>query len=553
MGTSRATAYAPPMTSLRLWTVLSCLVACGTPSEERPTVPAEVPETGTPPDSGPVFLLDVRVTPAQARAGLDALTCTTVEGATLEWEHDGAPTGLTGPVVPAHLVGPGDWTCTGSHDDVTGRGFAHAAPVGGNLMVLLLDDVGLDKIAAYGMHPGPPPPPHLDQLAAEGVRFTNAYATPMCSPTRAALLSGQLPTRNGVGYLVHPTLDERWLIEADTIPEVLARSPLGAYTSAVTGKWHLTRLADTHHPAALGFTYYSGSMSNPGLQAEPGRSQGYFQWEKNVQGTLGITDTYMTVDTVDDAIDHLATLPEPWFLYVPFNAAHEPFHKPPDELHTRTILPESPDVERLDAMIEALDRELGRLLAAMTDAQRATTTIVVIGDNGTQAEGIRPPLKKDRGKGSLYEGGVRVPMMVISPHLAHPGTASDALVHVVDVLPTAAAMAGVELDPSIAYDGISLLPLLADPEAEWPREVLYSEKFRPNGFAPEVHWSTIRDHQYKLIVDREDHLSFFELTPGQLDEGQDLLVRGNPLEAEQQAALDRLIAELQRIEEDLAP
>lgn len=525
------------------------LIACA--AEEAPDRPADPAESGTlgPDTAEDPDALAVQITPPTPRAGMDSLYCAAPDDAALSWWHEGSLTSHVGPELHPHDVAPGTWRCDATLRGKTGSSEVVASPIGGNLLVVLLDDIGLDKVGVYGMHPKPAPTPVLDRLASDGVRFTNAYAMPICSPTRAALLSGQLPRRTGVGHLVEPGQPTRWLVDTDTVPDVLARSPLGPYTSAVTGKWHLARLADTHHPADLGFSVYAGAMANPNMAANPGQTQGYSYWEKNTQGELAFTDVYMTTDTTNDAIAQIASLPEPWFLYVPYNSAHEPWHRPPQELHTRTVLQR--DVDRMDAMIEAVDTELGRLLSAMTDEQRARTTIVVLGDNGTQADVVRPPSDPSRGKGTLHEGGVRVPMIVASPHVHSPGSVSDAMVHVVDVLPTAAALAGVGLDDAEPRDGISLLPLLAEPDVAWPRSFLYAEKFLPNGFGPPDHlWATVRDSTHKLVLDRTGEVSFHALIPGQVDEGPDLL--GTALDDSEQEAYDRLSAEMASIQAALS-
>jgi arylsulfatase A-like enzyme len=420
---------------------------------------------------------------------------------------------------------------------------------------VVLDDIGVDKIGAYDLHDHPAPTPTLDGLAADGVRFDAAWATPMCSPTRAALLTGRLPGRTGVGELIAVDESQDWLDGEDTLPKVLARSPHGAYTSALTGKWHLGAIDDVDHPARAGFAHHAGSMNNPGVATESdGARRGYSHWQKNTDGALAFTDTYMTTDTVDDAIDQLRTLPEPWLLYVPFNAAHVPWHLPPDDLHDLTPGATPSNADKLDMMIAALDTELGRLLDAMTAAQRASTTIVVVGDNGTNGDVTRPPVDPDRGKGTLFEGGIRVPLIVVSPLVAEPGRTSDALVHVVDVLPTAAELAAVDLDDGVRRDGRSWMPLLTDPDAPWDREFLVSQHFAPNGFDPTTRGYAVRDDRYNLIATlpadtAEWHHRLFDLGAGSLDEGPDLLE--SALSGEAQQAYDRLTSELDALDAEL--
>ncbi|MCA9492814.1 MAG: sulfatase-like hydrolase/transferase, partial [Myxococcales bacterium] len=279
----------------------------------------------------------------------------------------------------------------------------------------------------------------------------------------------------------------------------------------------------------------------------------YYRWRKWLaDGTIETSSTYATTDTVNDGLAFLEEASEPWLLHVSFNAVHEPLEAPPPELHTRGDLDGASPLEIQRAMVEALDRELGRLLAALTPEVRARTLIIVAGDNGTNDEVFEDPTQVG-GKLSFLESGLRVPLVVAGPQVRVPGSESLALVSLVDVFPTVAEVAGVDLttlpdvdDPSrpLILDGLSLLPVLAHPRREL-HDTLYTEVFHPNGAEVEHDKDrvAVRDRRYKLVRYRTGgDEEFYEIDRVTFRDGPELLA-GGALTAPQQAALDRLRAE----------
>lgn len=432
-----------------------------------------------------------------------------------------------------------------------------------NVLIVLADDLGTDKVGAYGAHPDAPPTPHIDALAARGVRFDHAYSTPACSPTRAALLTGRQGRRTGVGSVVFQRRDPEGLPRSEVlIPEMLSLASQDWSTVAL-GKWHL---AVEEHPdyerdaLRQGFDHYAGALNNVTTtrKRKDGDKASYKKWEKTVDGKTDWTTVYATTDTVNDALAKIAELPEPWFVYMALNAIHEPFEVPPAELVPGMKRPPKSERGIVDAMVQATDTELGRLFEAVDFDD---TTVVFVSDNGTTEVGIAPPWDPDRSKLTLYDGGCRVPFVVAGPRVARPGSSSDALVHVVDLFPTVADIAGVALadvkrpdGTQVPIDGQSLLPLLAHPEAPG-RAVMYVDKFQPNGrgLKRTLDRRMIRDREYKLIrTSKGDEL--FAYAAGRWDEGPNLLQ--GTLTAEQQAAYDALSARLEpitrRLERDVA-
>ena len=440
-------------------------------------------------------------------------------------------------------------------------------PPGGNVLLLVADDVGVDKIASYGVASSPLAAPNIEALAETGLRFENAWALPYCGPTRAAMLTGRYVRRTGYGANESIAASENELgPEQTTLAEVARTSPLFDYETALVGKWHLSTfesLSGATAPLTQGFDTFTGTMGNLGIwvgAAEP-YDAGYFHWQKlELDGALVEVTDYATTVVTDDAVARLAQLREPWIFEVAFHAAHGPYDRPPDSLLDDPGEPSVGVLAKERLIVEALDKEIGRLLAAIPDDVRSRTTILFLGDNGTAELAVEPEVDADRSKGSVYEPGVHVPFIVQGPLVAEPGSTSSALVHVVDIMPTVAAMVGVDLsalpavvDPTqpLAIDGESLLPIFADPSVPTSRTFMYTETFYPAGPGPFTEdIQAVRDERFKLIRDaRTGEEQFFEYPVGGTDEGLDLLPC--PLDAEQQAALDRLRTDLDDLLADM--
>lgn len=360
-----------------------------------------------------------------------------------------------------------------------------------NTLLILADDVGAEAIACYGLTPAPPPTPNLDALAARGVRFRNAWSNPLCSPTRATVLAGRHSFRTGVGTALGPgqqglRLDE-WLL-----PEVLA--PAGIDT-AWLGKWHAGDAQGPGTPNVMGFGHFVGHLQ----AALPD----FFVWPKTRNGQTTTATTYATTDTVNEALAWIGARQRPWLAVVSFHAAHTPLHAPPAHLHTQNLAgldPRTQPIPFFKAMVQAMDREIGRLLAGIPAAVLAGTNVVFLGDNGTAGNTIQPPFPTNHAKGTLYQGGITVPLLVAGPRVAQPGRAVDAVVHTCDLFPTVGAFAGVDVravvPASVPLDGVSLLPYLANPAQPPLRDTVYAELF---GYLAQANGHAIRNATHKRI------------------------------------------------------
>ena len=349
------------------------------------------------------------------------------------------------------------------------------------------------------------------------------------------MLTGRHGFRTGIGRAISArsvglSADEQ------TIPRALAPS----YSTAAIGKWHLGSQAgadpvDPDHPRASGFGFFAGLTH---------RLTRYYRWPRTENGVVEESRVYQTTSVVDDALDQVASLPEPWFLWVAFRAPHLPLHEPPPEL-LLTPLPEEPSHDELHrAMVESLDSEFGRLMDSIPPDVMARTTVAFVGDNGTHRDFITPDLGRGRSKGSVYQGGVHVPLVIRSPRTPPElrGSESEALVQSTDLFATVVELSGALPQ---APDSVSLVPYLDDPRTPSLRDHAFTEEFRPN-HSPTIFDRAIRDSRFKLI--RHDCV-ISELYDLQSDpfEQHDLLAAGGPagLSPSAHASYTALRAELE--------
>ena len=361
-----------------------------------------------------------------------------------------------------------------------------------NILLVISDDLGLDASSSYAVGIETPVTPTLDTLAANGLVFDNAWANPVCSPTRATILTGKYGFRTGVLW----PGDEISLAETSLQSFIDTNVP-NTYSHAVVGKWHLAGRDQANpgyidNPNLMGIDYFAGLIG--------GGVGDYFSWPLVENGQSSDSQDYTTTAFVDLTIDWIAGQQGPWFAWLAFNAPHTPFHLPPLGLHDRDTL--SADQAAIDAdplpyylaMIEAMDRELGRLLASFSAETRANTIIIYIGDNGTPRRVVQGHVP-GHGKGSVYEGGVAVPLIISGRGVTRAGERESALVSSVDLFSTIAALAGTgteEFNDSKSFAG------LLSSATTGPREYAYTEVKRDADPFFRDDWA-IRDDRYKLI------------------------------------------------------
>lgn len=357
-------------------------------------------------------------------------------------------------------------------------------PQPGNVLVLVADDLGVDQLRLYGQGVDYPPTPNLELLAASGVVFRNAWSEPTCSPTRAALMTGRHGFRHSIGIAVDPFADTFGLPASEvTLPEMLDLGTGGRYAHALIGKWHLSPFAQGDlAPNQAGFAHFAGSLE--------GQIINYVNWRRVEDGVPSMSSRYATSAAVDDALAWIGQQNGPWLCFVSFQAPHAPFHAPPASLHTQN-LPSGPPKANCGqptgndprpyykAMVQALDTEIGRLLASLPTRELAQTTILFLADNGSDPCVAAPP--SNRAKSTLYQGGIHVPLLAAGYRVGRG--VSDALVTSSDLFATVAELASVDLAatlPGYTLDSLSFAPSLADP-AVGVRRYAFAESFTPNG------------------------------------------------------------------------
>jgi arylsulfatase B len=379
-----------------------------------------------------------------------------------------------------------------------------------NILLIIADDYGVDSNVLYNSTNNGAliaPTPNIVALATNGIVFRNAYANPVCSPTRACVLTGQYGFRTGVGDVIDT--GSALTTSAFTLPKAFQTNAMLGYHLAQFGKWHLAQGPNSPRTVG-GWTNFSGFIQ--------GAVASYTNWTKVVNGSQMMNySTYTTTEIVNDATAWISARgTNPWFAWVAFNAPHSPLHLPPTNLcpHYTTLLGTAFDINNrpelyYDAMIEAMDTEIGRLVNAVN---RSNTHIIFMGDNGTPNNTLQPPIPNGRGKDTLYEGGIHVPFIISSPNVVSPNRTNDTPVSAVDVFATILEMAGINVaattPTNVTIDSRSLMPVLENDTVLF--RYAYSELFGTNNTTAQS-GRALRNDQFKLIRYYDGHEEFFDL------------------------------------------
>jgi arylsulfatase A-like enzyme len=373
-----------------------------------------------------------------------------------------------------------------------------------NLVFILIDDLGATDLGCMGSTFYETP--NIDRLAARGMTFTNSYAScTVCSPTRASLMTGKYPARMHLtdwipGYsLPKAKLKVPDWTQALPLDELaLPRALKGAgYSSGLFGKWHLGK--EEHSPEKFGFDVNVGGTHQ-------GHPPSYFNPYKIPAITGGEKGEYLTDRLTDEALrfirDHRD---KPFFLYFPHYAVHDPVQAKP-ELVAKYKVKARPDAPHhhpgYAAMIESVDQSVGRVVAALEELKLSEKTIIVFSsDNGGLMQNTsNAPFRA--GKGSAYEGGVRVPLIVSWPGSIAAGKKCEVPVATLDWYPTFLELAGVRCAPSQVVDGESLVPLLLEKEP-LKRDAIYWHYPHYSPQFPTPH-GAVRQGDWRLVEFFED-------------------------------------------------
>jgi len=399
-----------------------------------------------------------------------------------------------------------------------------ASPAGGqpNFILIYIDDLGWKDAGFQGSTYYETP--NLDRLARQGMVFTNAYANaPNCAPSRACLLSGQYPPRHGI-YTVGksergPAQLRKWIPVANqtilkpqavTIAEALKP---GGYVSACIGKWHLGSYPHSG-PGAQGFDVSVGGGAE-------GHAKSHFSPYGIVDLQDGPPGEYLTDRLTSEAIRFISDARNrPFFLYLPHYAVHTPIEAKKEliEKYRRKKGSQGQETPEYAAMIESTDQGVGRILETLQKLGLTSSTVVFfLSDNGGFAQVTSmEPLRGS--KGTIYEGGIRVPMIASWPGKGRPGSVAESPVSGVDLYPTILEIAGVRRPQGYVLDGDSLVPIMNGSGALPPRAIFWhfpayvqpdSGRRGPWKATP---CSAVRQGDWKLIEFFEDgHLELYNL------------------------------------------
>jgi arylsulfatase A-like enzyme len=431
-----------------------------------------------------------------------------------------------------------------------------------NVVLFLMDDLGATDLGCFGSTFYETP--HLDRLAESGMRFTTAYAAcPVCSPTRASIMTGRYPQRTGItDYIGSNNQPEKWLrntrllpapyanqlaLEERTVAEVLRDM---GYATCACGKWHLG--GDGFLPTEQGF-----DVNIAGYAA--GSPKCYFPPYRNPFLKDGPPGEYLPTRLASEACQFIAAHADrPFFVYVPLNSVHTPLQAPRDligkyEAKAASLKPTGPTSRRewntqvrlvhdhptYAAMIELMDAAVGMVLEKLAELKLDENTVVIFtSDNGglATAEG-RPtsnfPLRA--GKGWLYEGGIRVPTIVRWPGVTAAGSSCATPVISIDYLPTLLEITDQPLKPRQELDGVSIVPLLhGKPIDERPLYWHYPHYGNQGGMPG----GAVRDGRWKLIEWYEGTNELYDLEADP-SEAQDLANERADIVARLQGSLDQ--------------
>jgi arylsulfatase A-like enzyme len=413
-----------------------------------------------------------------------------------------------------------------------------------NVVFILADDLGVNDLSLYGskFHETP----NIDALARRGMKFTSAYsANPLCSPTRSSIMTGLYPSRIGITapacHLPEEVLDKHLVTSRNPKQKVLGAESLtrlkteyytlaeafkaDGYTTAHFGKWHLG--PEPYSPLQQGF-----DSDIPHTAAPSPLGKGYFYpfpvWKDHGKAGDNLEDLLC-----DEAVRFIGKhKTEPFFLNYWAFQVHSPWQAKTKQIdkYRAKADPNSPQRNPVYAgMLETLDEAVGRLVAALDQAGVLENTIIVFtGDNGTYIKPNKEHMPEEfwnvpvssayplrDGKGTIYEGGTRVPLIVIWPGKVKPGSVSNALEQSTDFFPTFADMLGWKLPNGLRFDGLSLRPVLEKNKPVRNEIFCHFPSGRP--------CTSLRQGDWKLIrwwCDNDDQTDRYELYNRKSDQGE---------------------------------
>lgn len=357
-----------------------------------------------------------------------------------------------------------------------------------NIVIIVADDLGWGDV---GYHGGDIATPNLDRLAAEGMQLENWHVCPLCSPTRAGLMTGRWPIRYGMGEsVITPWRQWGLPIPERTLADLLATA--GYERRGAVGKWHLGHYRKELLPLNRGFTSFYGHY-NGALDYFTHEREGELDWHRNFETSRD--EGYSTDLIGREAAVFIDESPadQPFFLYIPFNAPHDPMQaKEADLAKYAKVVDEKRRI--YSAMVDSMDQAIGKVLEALERKKVAENTFVLFfSDNGALRWGNNKPWRS--GKGSVYEGGVRTPALVRWPAGGlNEGRKIDGMMGMIDVYPTLKRLAEVKSKDRNRLDGVDVLDVMRGvkvaPQRDW---FSFIAQGRPDQIA-------VCDDTWKLVV-----------------------------------------------------
>lgn len=391
-----------------------------------------------------------------------------------------------------------------------------------NTIIIIADDLSPDYFGFYENAGDTVDVPNIRSLLAKGVRFKYLMSNPVCSSTRTTILTGRYSFRTDVGGIVGGLGGSNQIDTAEiSIPKLLkVHNP--NIVKANIGKWHLkqaTPLINLTSPLALGYDWAEGPFI--------GQLPSYTNWTKYTNGVASTVTTYATTENVNNAVSWLKAQKKtnPFFLWLAFNAPHEPLHLPPAGLHKYSSLSGTPanisaqPKAYFKAIIQAMDHEIGRLFDTLRVMKKMDSTdIIFIGDNGNTPRTAQIS-DLSKAKGTVYDYGVHVPLIISGPGVEKPGRVSNALVNTADLFATIVENFGYtgwksRIPANKPVDSRSLQPILKN-QSDSVRPWVFSEIFKLT--TDSADGKAIRNRNYKLIKFDYGAEEFYNITKDRLE------------------------------------
>ena len=406
-----------------------------------------------------------------------------------------------------------------------------AAETKPNIVFILADDLGWKDV---GYHGSDIKTPNIDKLAASGARLEQFYAQPMCTPTRAALMTGRYPLRYGLQTAVIPSAGRYGLATDEwLLPQALKET---GYQTAIVGKWHLGHFDQKYWPSQRGFDYSYGPLIGE-IDHFKHEFHGVTDWYRNnkLVKEPGYDTQLFGADAVRVINAH--DTKSPLFLYLAFTAPHTPYQAPQNYLDRYSGIADA-SRRAYAAQITAMDDEIGKVVDALEQRKmRDNTIIFFVSDNGgtrsnlfvgeAAVKGDLPPNNgpyRD-GKGSVYEGGTRVVALANWPGRITPAVV-DGLIHIVDVYPSLAALAGAPLGKNKPLDGFDVWPTIREGKLSPREDMVYNiEPYRAGVRKGnwKLVWTTLlpmRVELFDLAKDPSESTNLADQNPGKVKELQ---------------------------------